>query len=248
MDFKALIFDLDGTAIEAKLDAMPSKAVVEAVKLAKERIIVSIATGRPIADGRDIIHALGIDQPCIVAGGTQLIDPATEEIIWEKKISKENVRKVLNIGKKYQQKVLLGEGLKAKKTERNENEEKNVLYMLNVTPNVAKNIYKEIGEIPELQAHEAGSWTPGLEDIHITHKEATKKNAMIEWAKLLKLRRENIIAVGDRSNDLPLFEMAGYKIAVANAVDELKSKADFIAPSVYEDGLVLVINKFILKK
>lgn len=39
---------------------------------------------------------------------------------------------------------------------------------------------------------------------------------------------------------------SGLKVAMGNAVDDLKAIADYIAPSVNEDGIVDVIEKFIL--
>lgn len=38
----------------------------------------------------------------------------------------------------------------------------------------------------------------------------------------------------------------GLKVAMGNAVKELKEIADFIAPTVEQDGLATVIEKFIL--
>lgn len=248
MKYKALIFDLDGTAIEMSYDALPSKEVIEAVKKAKEKVIVSIATGRPISDCRHIIKILGIDKPCIVAGGTEIIDPKTEEVIWTKKIAKEDVKKIIEIGKTFSYKILLGEGIDNHyKRDSFILEEKKVIYIMNTDPVDAKRLSSEINNLKNVIAVEAGSWNEGKLDIHISNKYATKKHALIKWAEILKLEHQDIIAVGDRSNDLPLFEIAGFKIAVGNAVDELKAKADYIAPSVTENGLVDVINKFILK-
>jgi hypothetical protein len=38
----------------------------------------------------------------------------------------------------------------------------------------------------------------------------------------------------------------GLKVAVGNAVEELKEIADYIAPPLEEDGVADVINKFVL--
>lgn len=56
------------------------------------------------------------------------------------------------------------------------------------------------------------------------------------------------MVVGDGGNDLPLFELAGFKVAMGNAEEVLKKQADWIAPSVDEDGLAVAIKKFILKQ
>ena len=42
-----------------------------------------------------------------------------------------------------------------------------------------------------------------------------------------------------------MIEYAGLGVAMANASEELKKRADYIAPSCDEDGLVEVINQFI---
>lgn len=54
------------------------------------------------------------------------------------------------------------------------------------------------------------------------------------------------MAVGDGYNDYPLLMAAGFKVAMGNAVPEVKAIADYIAPSVDEDGAADVIEKFIL--
>lgn len=41
MQCKAIIFDLDGTAVESKKDALPSKRLITAVKKAEEKILAN---------------------------------------------------------------------------------------------------------------------------------------------------------------------------------------------------------------
>jgi hydroxymethylpyrimidine pyrophosphatase-like HAD family hydrolase len=55
-----------------------------------------------------------------------------------------------------------------------------------------------------------------------------------------------MIGVGDGYNDFPLLEACGLKVAMGNALEDLKGIADYIAPSVDEDGVANVIEKFIL--
>lgn len=49
---------------------------------------------------------------------------------------------------------------------------------------------------------------------------------------------ERIVAFGDNLNDLPLFEGADVRVAVANAVPEIKAAADFVCRANTEDGVV----------
>jgi len=63
---------------------------------------------------------------------------------------------------------------------------------------------------------------------------------------MLGIDREEIVAVGDGMNDLSMVEYAGLGVAMGNAPDELKRAADFVAPTAEEDGLAVVIERFML--
>jgi hydroxymethylpyrimidine pyrophosphatase-like HAD family hydrolase len=55
-----------------------------------------------------------------------------------------------------------------------------------------------------------------------------------------------VIAIGDGHNDMPLLEAAGLKVAMGNAPDEVKQLADYVAPSLADDGVAAAIDKFVL--
>ncbi|MSU54808.1 MAG: HAD family phosphatase [Candidatus Staskawiczbacteria bacterium] len=245
--YKAVIFDLDGTAIPNKRDGMPSKRVIEVVNKVKDKVYVCAATGRGISLAGDIIKSLGLTSPCIVGGGTQVIDPVTRKVLWEKDMDKNQIEKIMEIAKEYQYPVFFGdetEGalLKYKITQR----EERIIYIEPVTKEDTEIILEKLSKIPNITAHKVISWTSGHFDIHITHIEATKRHSMEVLLKILKVHKDEVVAVGDSNNDLPLFELAGYKIAMENGSDELKKKADMIAPSVSEDGLAVALEKLFL--
>ena len=56
----------------------------------------------------------------------------------------------------------------------------------------------------------------------------TKAYALQRFSENLGLKREEIAAIGDQHNDIDLIEYAGLGIAVANAEDALKEKADIV--------------------
>lgn len=66
-------------------------------------------------------------------------------------------------------------------------------------------------------------------------------------AKHLKIKKEEIIAIGDAVNDKEMIEYAGLGVAMGNASEEIKMAADFITKSNEEDGVAYVIDKFIIK-
>ena len=53
---------------------------------------------------------------------------------------------------------------------------------------------------------------------------------------------ERTIAFGDGENDLELLDWAGFGIAVENADDMLKARADWICPSAEEEGVAQVLE------
>ena len=55
-----------------------------------------------------------------------------------------------------------------------------------------------------------------------------------------------VSAFGDSYNDLSMIQYAGLGVAMGNAKDVVKENADFIAKTNDEDGIVDVINKFVL--
>jgi phosphoglycolate phosphatase (TIGR01487 family) len=59
----------------------------------------------------------------------------------------------------------------------------------------------------------------------------------------LGLRGVETTCVGDGENDVPMFEVAGVRVALKNSVDVLKRRADFIAGDEDGDGTLEAITK-----
>jgi len=246
MKYKALIFDLDGTAIVTQKDAFPSQRTIEAVKEAQKYVSVSVATGRLLYNAKYIIDAFGIKNPCIFAGGSQVKNPVSNEIIWSKQMTALQVGHILNICKQYPYSLYISEDQKLYLPNEKESQPEMIIYIMDVPKDKSESILHALSSIDNIAAHATGSWKMGCWDIHITHKDATKKSGLAYLLDSLKVKREEVMVVGDTGNDIPLFESGGLKVAMGNATDELKLKADFVTKSVYEDGLAYAIEKFIL--
>ena len=69
-----------------------------------------------------------------------------------------------------------------------------------------------------------------------------------KWTGVMRLaaewdiRPEEICAVGDDVNDIPMIAAAGLGVAMENALEAVKAAADRIAPSHDDDGLVQVVR------
>lgn len=56
---------------------------------------------------------------------------------------------------------------------------------------------------------------------------------------------ERTVAFGDGGNDVPMLEHAGIGVAMGNASDQVKSKADMVTTSVDDDGIANALSKVI---
>lgn len=73
-----------------------------------------------------------------------------------------------------------------------------------------------------------------------------KGQALRQLCAMLQIDPERVLAVGDNDNDIPLLQAAGYGVAMGNASPGLKAVADWIAPSIEEDGAAVALEKFVL--
>ncbi|MEK9143787.1 MAG: HAD family hydrolase [Patescibacteria group bacterium] len=247
MKYKALFLDLDGTTIPNKRDGMPSPHVTEAIHKAKKHVFVCIATSRPLFIARHIIDHLDIRGLCSVNDSTQIYDPVKKKFLQTIYIDSICIPKIMRIAKRFGVKLVMnngrseriaGEGWKKTKV--------CSLYIPSVAPEIAERIIEDLTKIPNIAVHKILSWTKGEISISMSHITATKLHSVVRVAELLGVKTEEMIGVGDGYNDYPLLSACGLKIAMGNAAPELKAIADFIAPTVDEDGVATVIEKFIL--
>lgn len=74
-----------------------------------------------------------------------------------------------------------------------------------------------------------------------------KSAVMDEIAERSGLTLEEIAYMGDDLNDLPAFEKAGFRFAPANAVEEIRARADFVTQRIGGRGAVRQAIEAILK-
>ena len=72
----------------------------------------------------------------------------------------------------------------------------------------------------------------------------TKGSGLKTLADTLGLAMNQVMACGDSGNDLAMIQAAGYGIAMGNAPDYLKDKADYVTDTVDHDGVVAALEHF----
>ena len=82
--------------------------------------------------------------------------------------------------------------------------------------------------------------------MEITDPDATKGAALNFLKDYWGIKKEEILASGDQDNDFEMLKNAGIKIAMGNASPKLKEIADCICPTVKEDGVCDMIERYVL--
>lgn len=78
------------------------------------------------------------------------------------------------------------------------------------------------------------------------HKECGKKHGITDVLNYYGISKEDSCSVGDGENDISMFEACGKNVAMGNAVDSLKQRADYITSDIDAGGLEEAI-KFLVK-
>ena len=96
-----------------------------------------------------------------------------------------------------------------------------------------KNMF-EVGVHHAVDIYSHATW------LEVSHKQANKREALQKLKDILAA--EKVTCFGDHLNDIPMFEVADAKYAVANAEDALKEIATEIIDSNDNDGVINFLN------
>lgn len=257
MRYKAIMLDVDGTIIPYQFDALPSLRVKKAIQLAREQVHVCLVTGRSYQSTKHILTTLGMTEGyAVVDAGALVFDIATDKVIFKQPIDDADVKHVIRVFEQEQVTFYI-------KNEENPHRQKKDFYppyekgqdvtdttmfftdeefSLETTHRLLKLLAR-----PHLTITRSLHKDPSKYSFNITHVNATKLHGIQFLSEKLGLKTHEIIGVGDGYNDFPLLMASGLKVAMGNAVEDLKEIADYIAPSVDDDGVADVIERYIIK-
>jgi len=85
-------------------------------------------------------------------------------------------------------------------------------------------------------------------NIEITSLFATKAKALEKLCEVLGFTRENVLAMGDGDNDMPMIEFAGIGVAMANGEEHIKEAAEIIADDCDDFGAAKILEQIIESK
>ena len=218
MRYLALASDYDGTlAHDGVVDDATIRAAERLIDSGRRLILV---TGRQLPDLQSVFPRLDLCERVVAENGALLYDPATRE---KRTLAQRPPQSFLdNLRERGAQDVSVGE------------------------------VIVDTWRPYEAQVIEAIR-DSGLELQIIFNKEAVmvlpagvdKMTGLRAALEALKLSLHNVAGVGDAENDQAFLESCGCSVAVANAIHELKEKADFVTHGARGAGVVELIDKLI---
>ena len=254
-DVKIVFIDLDGT-LKDDNDKVSLETIKLIEKLRSIGIYIIFTTGRSIPYTVKLANMYEPSSYMITSNGAEIYNYKSKELIYSSNFSKENIDLLSNLIDKYNLKFIANTVKK-----RYSNEEKagrtlveniktikediNQVVIQSDSLNNMKLFRKEIETNSDLRI---ANKTKNLDNAKyyfydITKNDVSKGNAIKKLCDFLKIDIDRTMAIGDSGNDMEMFEVAKVKVAMKNAEEELKNKADIITLSNNEDGVRKVLEE-----
>lgn len=266
MDYRLVAIDIDGTLLTPELEI--SDATVKVIRKAIENgVVITLSTGRMYLAALSFAEMLQLDVPLITCNGALTKCSVTGKVYDTKTIPAEYCSEILQYcrANRISTSIYNNDEIFIEKGSANYEIHE---YMDKSEPQVVEDLSRVLdGSIIKLliNSNEKKALeyhTNALYDkygdklnfyfslpyfVEIVNISANKRNALESLAEQLDIKREEIIAIGDNYNDMDMIQYAGLGVAMGNAPQYLKEQADFVTRSNDEDGVMYVIEKFILK-
>lgn len=241
--FKVLAIDVDGTLLFGQEKI--SDANREALLAVKDHGMISLCTGRSPKESEWIIHELELHDSFHVLGGGAILKQPGGDIHHLSQIDQSIISDIRSELAEHQL-FYLTDG-------RWHSEVPADLQILNSVSALAigEKLAAEVSS--KLQAVCTDYFVTTVADkdnywVQVTAPACHKGSGIAHLIKHLNLKPEEVLAVGDMYNDIPMFEYLPFSVAMGNAPDDVKSKASFVTKEVHNDGLAHAIWEFFFEK
>lgn len=264
MNYRMLAVDLDGTLLGPEHQV--TETVRHALNRAREKgVKVVIATGRMFQSAVHVARELGIDVPLITYNGALIQCALSQRVYCHRVVDKEEIKRIVRRMKEHPVEAFIyldDELYVEQETERAKRYGQLTKVKVNVVGDLEGFLQKDptmllimgeehcLNEIRGQLQEEYGdkfyitkSFPTFLE---IMHPNVSKAEGIKILANQFGIRQQEIIAIGDNYNDLEMINFAGLGVAVRNAPEQVREQADYVTEKPYGDGVVEVIEKFIL--
>ncbi len=276
--YKMVVLDLDGTLLNDKKQVSKRNVEIINKIQKEKGVLFVIATGQNIKNISYIIETIGkaINQYIIASNGAIIKDNVKNDYLLKRHFNQEEAIRVIDNYKKlhlrgilHTDKGTVTDGNREAETNKNTKvvQDMKKFYIENSISDTLMftlcgeelNLRKMKQEIEvnfkDIESTDichfvvdTGKEHYETDYLDVIKKNATKANAIKILADYLQIHKEDIVIMGDGANDISMFEMSGYKVAMGNADENLKKKADFITDNNNEDGVAKALEEIFYKE
>lgn len=261
--FKMVAFDMDGTLLNDEHE-LSNRAIASLKKVANAGLIVLLATGRMTSAVTKHLKILGTPGLVVSHNGALVKDVITGKIYHHETVSVNLVAKILELlaGKatvvhfNFDDRIYLtvanphsdhySQELQVPLTyidSLKQLEGNPTTVLLIDSFEVLQQILIAVAEQFQGQFdYVLAPWRGDVWRLQFLAANTSKGKAVLQVAKFLGVKPEEIISFGDNYNDMEMIQSTGLGIAMGNAVPELKQAADFVTLSNQEDGVAYVLE------
>jgi Cof subfamily protein (haloacid dehalogenase superfamily) len=263
---RLLALDLDGTLMDDSM-VIKSDRVRRAISAAQERgVVVTLATGRMFDFAVPYAHDLGITAPLICYQGGLIQSLDSDVPLYRATMEPALVREVLEwqAQRGYHFVLYADDDVFLDEQRHPETFYRHMLGERLVWVDDFISVIEQHAPVKFLifvEPHEANQVGADMRQrfdgrIELTQSHAlivegnplgvSKGDALRRLAAHLDIPQAQVMAVGDQDNDTAMIAWAGLGVAMGNGSPAVKAIADWVAPSVAEDGAAVAIERFVL--
>ena len=270
LPYSIIALDLDGTLTNSEKNITP-RTFDALMKAQREGVRLVLASGRPtfgIAALANQLQLADYGGYVLSYNGGRIIDWCEKTVIFSQVVDQKLVPILYDFAEKAQLPIVpyLPEAILASKNEGEYLAEEARINGMPVV--VAQNFVEEAMQIaggstkflipgePELLIQLESEMKAALSEqmevfrsapffLELPPKGIDKAQSLQRLLTHLGLERESLMAFGDGFNDLSMIQFAGQGVAMANAVEEVKSIADFVTTSNEEDGIAHALEQLL---
>jgi len=261
-----LIADVDGTLVTPEKVLTPA-AIAAAGRLDRSGIGFSIISSRPPRGMQQIVDGLGVRLPFAAFNGGSLVDPPST-IVEAHRLAPAAARAMLSLlAARDIDAWVYADGdwrLRNPKGFRVELEQRTLGFgpmCVGAFEDVIERIDKIVGVSQdharlarvEAEARDRLGDTAMIQRsqpyyLDVTHPQANKGDAVAALCARIGVELGQTAVIGDMFNDVAMFDRAGFAIAMGQAPDEVKRRAEAVALSNLDDGFARAVEDLVLPR
>jgi Cof subfamily protein (haloacid dehalogenase superfamily) len=259
-----VLSDVDGTLVTPD-KTLTARAVQAVTRLRDAGIMFALTSARPPQALTRFVEPLGLETPLGAFNGGLIVD-AQMRILETKEIAKELSAPVINVLEEHGMDIWVYQGENWFVLDENgphiEHEslgcscepievasfhglDEGLLKVVGISDDSSTNAAAR-AIISERFASGVSASQSQSYFLDVTHVEATKGHVVTFLANKYSLDPREIAVLGDMHNDVAMFQVAGFSVAMGNALEEVQRAADVVTNSNEHEGFAHAIENFIL--